>query len=77
VSIACTIRIDDDMNEELVKLAKANNRNKAFYIKEAIKDYLSDQKEADIALARMKNPNMSTYTTEEMIERLKARKDNV
>lgn len=72
MSIPCTIRIDDDKHNELVKLAKANKRSKAFYIKEALNNYLFDRREAEIEMQRKNGLNEKFYTTEEMLEKLKA-----
>ena len=73
MAISCTVRIDDYKHEELVKLAKANKRNKSFYIREAIDDYLFDQREADIALERKKDKNNKTLTSEEATEYLRTK----
>jgi predicted transcriptional regulator len=73
MAVSCTVRIDNDKHDELVKLAKANKRNKSFYIREAIEDYLFDKKEADIALARSKDKGDELISTEEMLVLLNKR----
>lgn len=73
MAVSCTVRIEDHKHDELVKLAQANKRNKSFYIREAIDDYLFDKREADIALARSKDKNDKLISTEEMLALLNKR----
>ena len=72
-----TARIPDDLNEALSKVAKIMERPKTFLIHKAIEQYIKDTEldieDAEIALARMNEPNRKFYTSEEMKERLEAR----
>lgn len=72
-----TARIPDDLNEALSKVAKIMERPKTFLIHKAIEQYIKETKldieDAEIALARMNEPNRKFYTSEEMKERLEAR----
>lgn len=72
-----TARIPDDLNEALSKVAKIMERPKTFLIHKAIEGYIKDAEQdiddAEIALARMNEPNRKFYTSEEMKERLEAR----
>jgi RHH-type rel operon transcriptional repressor/antitoxin RelB len=66
---AFTIRVPDELNEELLEFAHQENRSKAYLIRKAIISYLTELKEdridAEIALERIKAPNRKFYTTEE------------
>ena len=72
-----TARIPDDLNKALSKVAKIMERPKTFLIYKAIESYIKeaeqDIEDAEIALARMNEPNRKFYTSEEMKERLEAR----
>ncbi len=72
-----TARIPDDLNKALSKVAKIMERPKTFLIHKAIEQYIKetelDIEDAEIALARMNEPNRKFYTSEEMKERLEAR----
>jgi len=63
-------RIPNELNEALVKVAKAMERPKAFLINKAIEQYIREAQEniedAEIALAVMKDKNMKLYTSEEV-----------
>ena len=65
-----TARIPDDLNEALSKVAKIMERPKTFLIHKAIEQYIKeteqDIKDAEIALARMNEPNRKFYTSEEI-----------
>lgn len=72
-----TARIPDELNEALSHVAKVMERPKTFLILKAIEQYIREAQEdiedAEIALARMKNPDRKLYTSEEVKERLEAR----
>ena len=65
-----TARIPDELNIALSKVAKAMERPKTFLIHKAIEEYIRDAEQdiedAEIALARMKNPDRKFYTSEEV-----------
>ena len=72
-----TARIPEDLNKALSKVAKAMERPKTFLIHKAIEEYIRDAEQdiedAEIALARMNEPNRKFYTSEEMKQRLEER----
>lgn len=73
--------LSKELNDTLFPVAKFENQSISSIIseiihkgiKERIREYEEDKKDADIALARMKSPNRKFYTSEEMRERLEAR----
>lgn len=78
-----TIKADipKELNDSLFAVAKFENQSVSNIISDTvrralearIREYEEDKKDADIALARMKNPNRKFYTSEEMRERLESR----
>lgn len=76
-----TFQLDEELHKNLDIFAQEEQRTKSQLIRFAVERYMqelkADKEDADIALARMKDPNRVCYTTDEMIERLKARKNNV
>jgi RHH-type transcriptional regulator, rel operon repressor / antitoxin RelB len=49
----------------LDRLAQATHRSKAFYIKEALAEYLEDQEDAYLALERLNNKNAEYLSHED------------
>jgi len=70
MSVVLACRLEDEVAQELEIVARKNNRKKSFLMNEAIKDYLFDQKEADIALARKNDKNDMILSSEEATEYL-------
>tara|TARA_B110000503_G_scaffold97360_1_gene146182 strand:+ start:2993 stop:3235 length:243 start_codon:yes stop_codon:yes gene_type:complete len=72
-----SINISESLNNRLSITAKEMHQSISTIVQDAIKFYLQeleeDKKDADIALARMKNPDRKFYTSEEMRQRLEAR----
>jgi RHH-type transcriptional regulator, rel operon repressor / antitoxin RelB len=50
------IRLPEDIEKRLDKLAKATGRTKTFYAREAILEHLDDLEDIYIAHKRLKNP---------------------
>lgn len=48
-----SIRLPEEMEKRLSQLAKETHRTKSYYVKQAIAEYLEDQEDYLIALARM------------------------
>lgn len=71
MSVVLACRLEDEVAQELEVVARKNNRKKSFLMNEAIKDYLFDQKEADIALARKNDKNDMILSSEEATEYLR------
>ena len=59
-----------EMLERLENLAKATNRSKAFYIKEALRAHLDDLEDGYLALQRLNDKNAENLTTEELRKHL-------
>lgn len=65
-----TIRLPEELDARLAKLAAVTHRAKSFYIREAIKQYLDDMEDAYIALDRITKPNRKMLSTEQVLEEL-------
>ena len=50
------IRLPDDIEKRLDKLAKATGRTKTFYAREAILEHLDDLEDTYVAQQRLKRP---------------------
>ncbi len=61
-----SVRLDGNMEEQLNKLAKATNRSKSFFIKEALKDYLEDMKDILEAKERLSSPKRELIMVDEL-----------
>lgn len=64
------VRLDKDMERRLEKLAKDTNRTKSYYVKEAIKKYLDEQEDYEIALSRLHDHSDKLISSDEMRKRL-------
>jgi RHH-type rel operon transcriptional repressor/antitoxin RelB len=62
--------IPPEMLERLERLAKATNRSKAFYIKEALQAHLDEIEDGYLALQRLNEKNAKNISTEELRKRL-------
>jgi RHH-type rel operon transcriptional repressor/antitoxin RelB len=59
-----------EMLERLENLARATNRSKAFYIKEALQIHLDDLEDGYLALQRLNDKNAENISTEDLKARL-------
>ena len=59
-----------EMLERLENLARATNRSKAFYIKQALRAHLDELEDGYLALQRLNDKNAKNLTTEELRKRL-------
>ena len=61
-----TLRLQKDLEKRLEKLAKKTGRTKSFYAREAILEYLDEQEDYQIAIARLekKRPAISIKEVE-------------
>ena len=60
-----TLRLPEDIESRLDKLAKATGRTKSFYAREAILEHLADLEDLYLAekrLAKVRNGKTKTYT---------------
>jgi RHH-type transcriptional regulator, rel operon repressor / antitoxin RelB len=62
--------IPPEMLERLERLAKATNRSKAFYVKEALQAHLDEIEDGYLALQRLNDKNAKNISTEELRKRL-------
>lgn len=64
--MALSIRLPDDSEARLERLSKATGRTKAYYIREAVEEYLADLEDHYLAQKRMldydPNHNVSLAT---------------
>ena len=64
------VRLDKDTEKQLELLAKETRRTKSFYAKEAIRIYLQERKDYEIAMSRAKDHSDKTISDKEMRKRL-------
>jgi RHH-type transcriptional regulator, rel operon repressor / antitoxin RelB len=50
-----TVRLDEDLDKQLERLAKDTGRNKAYFVREAVKKYLEDRADYLLALKRLED----------------------
>ena len=65
-----SVRLDENMEEELNRLAKQTKRPKSFFIKEALREYLDDIKDVLDAKERAQDPNREFLTLDEFKKEL-------
>lgn len=68
-----TVRLPAELEERLNALAKATNRSKSYYVREALEQALEDFEDAYLAekrLAEIKVGKRRTYTLDEVARRL-------
>ncbi len=63
------LRIEGDMDRDLGRIAHELKRTKNYIIREAIKEYIEDTGDYEIALARMKDKNDEILTSAEFKEK--------
>ncbi len=68
------IRLPEDINDRLDKLAQRTGRTKTFYAREALLEHIEDLEDTYIATERLKKSER-TWTMEEVEERLGILKD--
>jgi len=63
------VRLEEDLNARLNKLAKSTGRSKSFYIQQAIARFMEDMEDTFIAIERLENPGQR-YSMDEVKELL-------
>jgi RHH-type rel operon transcriptional repressor/antitoxin RelB len=63
------VRLEEDLNARLNKLAKSTGRSKSFYIQQAIARFMEDMEDTFIAIERLENPGQR-YSMDEVKEML-------
>ncbi len=71
-----SIRLTDDMDNRLSKLAKKTHRTKTFYAREAILSYLEDIEDTYDALHALKEPGKN-YSIAEVVRDLEFSKEEL
>ncbi len=64
-----TVRLDLDMEKRLTNLSKETHRNKSFYVKKAIENFLNEYEESLRILSikeRLHSGQEKTYTLEDV-----------
>ena len=59
------IRLPEDLDRRLTKLAKKTHRSKSFYAREAIENYIEDLEDYYLGMTILKNTG-KLYTIDEM-----------
>ncbi|MDI6757872.1 MAG: ribbon-helix-helix protein, CopG family [Endomicrobiia bacterium] len=59
------LRIENDMEKQLGRIAHELRRPKSYIIREAIREYINDTIDYEIALSRMKDKNDEILTSRE------------
>ena len=68
--MAISIRLPEDLEQRLARLAERTGRTKSFYIKEAIAEQIADLEDFYLAERRMRDYDASENATlSEMMER--------
>ncbi len=61
-----SVRLDEELEKELEKLAKLTKRPKSFFVKEALREYLQDIKDLLEAKERLSDPKRELLTLDEL-----------
>ncbi len=61
-----SVRLDEEMEKKLERLAKETKRPKSFFVKEALGNYLDDMIDYYEAMKRKNDPDRELITLEEM-----------
>lgn len=64
------VRLDKDIESRLEKLAKETHRPKSYYVREAVRLYLDEQEDYEIALSRLHDHSDNIISSDEMRKRL-------
>jgi len=68
-----TVRVEDEIEDRLTRLAKDTHRSKSFYIRQALLQSLEDLEDvylADQVIERLRKGEEKTYSLAEVEERL-------
>ena len=64
------VRLDRELEKKLEKLARKTHRSKSYYVREALRLYLDEIEDYELALERLHNPRDKVISAEEMWRRL-------
>ncbi|MFT7878958.1 MAG: ribbon-helix-helix domain-containing protein [Sulfurimonas sp.] len=61
-----SVRLPEEMEARIERLAKSTQRPKSFFVKEALNNYLDDMEDYYNALKRQNDPNRNLISLEEL-----------
>ena len=70
MSVLKAFRLSEPIVTKLSRLAKLTHRSEKFYVEEALREYLEDIVDAQIAKDRFNDPNSKIISSAEMRKRL-------
>lgn len=65
VQIMAGVRLSQELEQKLTLLSNTTGRTKTYYIKKALEEYLEDQEDIMLAIARTKQPD-EFYSLQEL-----------
>jgi predicted transcriptional regulator len=66
VNTSLSVRISEPLAKELDEVAKSTERSRSFHIQQALKSYLKEQADLQIALDRMQDSTDPVVSMEDM-----------
>ena len=66
MNTSLSVRISEPLARELDKVAKSTERSRSFHIQQALKSYLKEQADLQIALDRMQDSTDPVVSMEDM-----------
>ena len=72
LSISISLRLPDDIHEQLEDIAEDTDRSKSYLIKKAIEQYLEEYADYQIALDRLNDKDDGIISSKELRKRLAA-----
>ncbi len=66
MSVTISVRIPDDMAEELADIADSIERSKSFLVQKALENYLQEQASLQISIDRLRDTSDPIISMEEM-----------
>ena len=66
MNISLSVRISEPLAKELDEVAKSTERSRSFHIQQALKSYLKEQADLQIALDRMQDSTDPVVSMEDM-----------
>ena len=70
MSIAMSLRLPEEIIDQLDEIAESTERTKSYLIKKAIERYLEEYADYEIALDRMNDPHDKIISSKELRRRL-------
>ena len=70
MSTIVSIRLDDQIAQQLAEIARASQRSRSFHVQKAVEAYLEDYAELQIALDRFREAGDPILSSREMKQEL-------